>query len=136
MSHQPYARRKCEAVTNRVEPSDKVARTVRFARQPRGKRVSASTEAEWELGSKGMANPGELLINAVRPNKPKVLSGLSQQATWRVLGLNPPQSWAPNATGGKREPNPFIGSIERNTVSPSSSRTGQRGRKACLRGGG
>ena len=37
-----------------------------------------------ELGWDGMVNPGELLINVVRTNKPKMLTGLSQKACGQV----------------------------------------------------
>lgn len=57
-------------------------------------------------------------MNAVMPNKPKVLTGLSQKATWWAQGLKFPLSWANNTTGEMRGPNPSIRSVVRNTVSP------------------
>ena len=38
----------------------------------------------------GMANPGELPINAVRTNKPKALLGLDQKVSGQVQGLSIP----------------------------------------------
>ncbi len=42
---------------------------------------TASIKAVWALGVDGMANLGELLINAVKANKPKMLRGLTQNGT-------------------------------------------------------
>jgi len=55
--------------------------TERDATRPRGRRVAASIKAARTLGVDDRANPGELLINAVKTNKPKVLIGLTQQGT-------------------------------------------------------
>jgi hypothetical protein len=49
------------------------------AAEPRGEAVTASTEAVGGLGWDGMANTGELLINVVKANKPKVPTGLNQK---------------------------------------------------------
>jgi hypothetical protein len=38
------------------------------------------------LGSGGMANPCELLINAVKTDKPKMLAGLNQKVRGTVCG--------------------------------------------------
>jgi hypothetical protein len=43
--------------------------------------TTASIKAVWELGSDGMANTCELLLNVVRKYKPKMLRGLSQTGT-------------------------------------------------------
>ena len=48
--------------------------------------ATASIKAVRELGSDGMANTYELLLNVVRKNKPKMLRGLSQQALWTGRG--------------------------------------------------
>src|SRR5262245_35915608 len=37
----------------------------------------------------GMANPGELPINAVRTDKPKALRGLDQKGKWPGAGVSP-----------------------------------------------
>ena len=70
----------------------------------------------------GMVSIGELSLNVVMSNKPKMLRGLSQQALERVQGLDNTLSWTPNAPGGERAPNPF-GSTLRNVVSPYCSST-------------
>jgi hypothetical protein len=46
-----------------------------------------------------MVNIGECLINVVTGNKPKMLTGLSQKAPWRVEAILEALSWTPNATG-------------------------------------
>src|SRR5262249_5954540 len=63
---------------------------------------------------------------AVTANEPKVLTGLSQQATRRARGLKRSPSWATNAAGEMRGPNPSRRSIQRNTVSPSPPLRGTR----------
>src|SRR5271157_2486166 len=40
----------------------------------------------------GMANPSELLINVVRSNKPKALTGLNQKVVARYRGVSHPLS--------------------------------------------
>ena len=54
-----------------------------------------------------MVNPRELLINVVTFEEPKTLTGFSQTALQWAPGLITARSWAANAGGGKREPNPF-----------------------------
>jgi hypothetical protein len=46
-----------------------------------------------------MVSIGELRVNVVRKNKSKVLTDLSQKATWEVQGLKPPLSQTPPPTG-------------------------------------
>ncbi len=46
-----------------------------------------------------MVSIGELRVNVVRKNKSKVLTDLSQKATWGVQGLNPPLSQTTPPTG-------------------------------------
>jgi len=43
--------------------------------------ITASIKAVRALEFDGMANIGELLLNAVKTNKPKVLRGLNQKVT-------------------------------------------------------
>jgi len=76
----------------------------------------------------GMVNTGELLLNVVRRNKPKMLRGLGQKALERVQGLAITLSWTHNATGGQRAPNPSL-SILWNVVSPYRS-SRKEGREA------
>jgi hypothetical protein len=53
---------------------------------------TASIEAVWALGVDGMANKGELLLNAVKVDKPKMLIGLTQNGNvFRCWGLPVPQ---------------------------------------------
>jgi hypothetical protein len=54
-----------------------------------------------------MVNSRELLLNVVTFEEPKTLTGFSQTALQREPGLITAWSWAFNAGGGKREPNPF-----------------------------
>jgi hypothetical protein len=77
----------------------------------------------------GMANSGELLINVVRSNKPKTLTGLNQTVRGQVQGDLPSPVVAVGATGEEAEPTPSL--IHRwNVVSPSSSLRG----RPCARG--
>ena len=58
----------------------------------------------------------EPLINVVRTNKPKTLTGLSQKARGQVQGSRiPSRRW--RATGGQAEPTPSM-VLVRNVVSP------------------
>jgi len=68
----------------------------------------------------GMANPGELPINAVRTNKPKALRGLDQKVRGPVQGSPPSPAVAVGATGGEAEPKPSV-IHPWDVVSPSSS---------------
>jgi hypothetical protein len=69
-------------------------------------------------------------------NKPKVLTGLSQKATWWARGLNFPPSWTFNTTGGKGEPNPFIVSRTEHGKPVALPRVGAASRKASFQGCG
>jgi hypothetical protein len=52
------------------------------------------------LGSGGMANPCQPLINAVKTNKPKTLTGLNQNGTWDGLRVSSfPQRSHQSVTG-------------------------------------
>ena len=77
----------------------------------------------------GMANSGELLINVVRSNKPKALTGLNQKVRGQVQGDLPSPAVAVRATGEEAEPTPSV-IHPWNVVSPSSS---PRGRPAARR---
>src|SRR5215471_10541057 len=70
----------CGKVTPRTEPADTVPTVTRLAPEPRGNGVSASIRRRrgW---MDGMVNTGELSINVVRRDKPKMLRGLSQNGT-------------------------------------------------------
>ena len=68
----------------------------------------------------GMANPGELPINAVRTSKPKALRGLDQKVCGQVQGYPPSPAVAVGATGGEAEPKPSV-IHPWDVVSPSSS---------------
>src|SRR6516165_5153940 len=72
----------------------------------------------------GMANPGELPINAVRTNKPKALRGLDQKVRGQVQGYPPSPAVAVAATGGEAEPKPSP-ICPWNVISPSLSLWGR-----------
>ena len=75
----------------------------------------------------GMVNTGELSINVVMSDKPKMLTGLRQKAPERVQSLDNTMSWTANAPGGQRAPHPSL-SILRNVVSlyRSCRKTGRK----------
>lgn len=72
-----------------------------------------------------MANRGELLINAVTTNKPKMLTGLTQNGTvtrWWSFVLS-----THSQNGHRRIGSAYpIQAIERNVVSPYLSQRGKR----------
>src|SRR5256885_15413721 len=72
----------------------------------------------------GRANSGELLINVVRTNKPKALTGLNQKVRGQVQGPLPSPAVAVGATGGEAEPKTSL-IHSWNVVSPSSSPRGR-----------
>jgi len=72
----------------------------------------------------GMANSGELLINVVRSNKPKALTGLNQNGTWPSAGASSFPCRRCRVTGGQAEPKPSV-IHPWNVVSPSSSLRGR-----------
>ena len=53
-----------------------------------------------------MANTCELLINVVKANKPKMLTGLNQKVCDGQRGIQFPLSETLNITGEQAEPNP------------------------------
>jgi hypothetical protein len=71
-----------------------------------------------------MANSGELLINVVRSNKPKALTGLNQKVRGPVQRDLPSPIVVIRATGGEAEPTPSV-IHPWNVVSPSSSLRGR-----------
>ena len=77
--HQQYPTRYGSKVTRCQKPSDKGPTVTRLAPEPRGNGVSASIRRRWDWMD-GMVNTGELSINVVNRNKPKMLRGLSQKA--------------------------------------------------------
>src|SRR5271157_5877966 len=92
-----------------------------FRRLPTPRRSGARVD--------GMANSGELLINVVRSNKPKALTGLNQKVRGQVQRDPPSPVVVNRATGGQAEPKPSV-IHPWNVVSPSSS---LRGRFAARR---
>jgi hypothetical protein len=87
--------------------------------------VTASVEAVGALGADGMANRGELLINVVTTNKPKMLTGLTQKGiVTRCWGCVLPNH---SRNGHRRIGSAYpIRAIKWNVVSPYLSRTGKR----------
>jgi hypothetical protein len=71
----------------------------------------------------GMANPGALLINVVRTNKPKALTGLNQKVRGQAQRASPSPVVVVRATGGHAEPKPSV-IHPWNVLSPSSSLPG------------
>ena len=78
--HQQYPTWDGRKVTRGQMPTDTVPTVIRLAPEPRGDGVSASIRRRggW-MG--GMVNTCELLINVVTSDKPKMLTGLSQNGT-------------------------------------------------------
>src|ERR1700757_2953392 len=83
----------------------------------------------------GMANSGELLINVVRSNKPKALTGLNQKVRGQVQRDLPSPVVVVRATGGEAEPKPSV-IHPWNVVSPSSSLRGRTVARRRRWGGG
>ena len=65
-------------------PTDTVPTVIRLTPEPRGNGVSASIRRRWGWMD-GMVNTCELSINVVKSDKPKMLTGLSQNGT--VVGI-------------------------------------------------
>ena len=80
-----------------------------------------------------MANSGELLINVVRSNKPKALSGLNQKVRGQVQRDLPSPVVVVRATGEQAEPTPSV-IHPWNVVSPSSSPRGRPSARRLLMG--
>jgi hypothetical protein len=58
--------------------------------------MTASIAAVGALGLNGMVNKSELLINVVKANKPKMLTGLDQKVRGQVQGFQFPLSQMKN----------------------------------------
>ena len=82
-----------------------------------------------------MANSGELLINVVRSNKPKALTGLNQKVRGQVQRDLPSPVVVVRAIGGEAEPKPSV-IHPWNVLSPSSSLQGRTAARRRRRGGG
>jgi hypothetical protein len=82
-----------------------------------------------------MANPGELLINVVRSNKPKALTGLNQKVCGQVQWDLPSPVVVIRATGGEAEPKPSM-IHPWNVISPPSSLRGRTVARRRRWGGG
>src|SRR3954454_16751313 len=67
-----------------LDPKDRPWTREPTRRLPASRRSGAS--------SPGQVNPGEVLIKAVRKDKPKMLSGLNQKVRGQVRGLQRPPS--------------------------------------------
>jgi hypothetical protein len=76
---------------------------------------------------KGKASSGELLINFVTCDPPKMLTGGSQKGTW-LDNFCLVELQGHRTTGRKAEPNPFL-LLKRNTVSPTLCLQRQADRK-------
>jgi hypothetical protein len=97
--------------------------------------ATASIKVVRELGSDGMANRCELLLNVVKRNKPKMLRGLSQKALWAGRETDPSSLADNTATGGGSRAYPILACM-RNVVSPSCAQSGkQAARRAHRRAG-
>jgi len=83
--HQQYPTQMCGKVTTRPAPADTVPTGTRLAPEPCGNGVSASIKRRWGWMD-GMVNSGELSINVVTTNKPKMLRGLGQKGTGAGTG--------------------------------------------------
>ena len=78
--------------------------------------MTASIKAVKALEFDGMANGSELLINVVKANKPKMLTGLNQKVGGRCRGFwtSLPQTNGHRRTGGAHPHQVLV----RNVVSP------------------
>ena len=63
-------------------------------------RLQASCGSGARLGS--MVNKREPAINLVIPDMPKMLTGMSQNGTWAVFGLDPAKAWTTSPSGNNR----------------------------------
>ncbi len=80
------------------------ASLARAATTPRGARCDCQHRGGRELGLGSMVNTGELLINVVTEDKPKMLRGLSQKALWIGPGHAPCPGADTISTGGEAGP--------------------------------
>jgi len=89
-------------------------------------KLQASCGSGARLGSK--VNRCKLVINLAIPDMPKMLTGMSQNGTWAVFGLEPAKAWTTSPSGNNRRLT-FLLSPARNTVSPYVRPPGQADRK-------
>lgn len=68
--------------------------------------MTASIKAVEALEFDGMANGSELLINVVKANKPKVLTGLNQKVRDGYGGIQFPPSETVTSPANRQSPNP------------------------------
>jgi hypothetical protein len=68
--------------------------------------IAANTKVAEALEFDGMANRGELLLNAVNANKPKVLTGLNQKVRDGNGGIQFPPSETHTSPANRQGPNP------------------------------
>src|SRR6266699_4430761 len=78
LCHQQYPTWYGSKVTRCQMPTNRVSTVIRLTPEPRGNGVSASIRRRWGWMD-GMVNTGELSINVVKSDKPKMLTGLSQK---------------------------------------------------------
>ena len=84
--HQQYPTWYGSKVTRGQMPTDKAPTVTRLTPEPRGKGVSASIKRSWGRMD-GMVHTRKLSINVVKSDKPKVLTGLSQNGTVAGTGV-------------------------------------------------
>ncbi len=68
--------------------------------------ITTSIKVVGELGFDGMASTCKLLINAVKANKPKGLTGLNQKVRDGYGGIQFPPSETPTSPANRQSPNP------------------------------
>ena len=128
MSHQLYPTRHCGEVTDCGEASLTTYPTPRGGVGTARRRHICQHQGGEGLGWTAWLTQVNSHLNVVKSERPKMLSGRSQQATQRVRGLSDPPPWVRKCTlhavGGKREPKPIL-SMVWNVVSPYASQTGQ-----------
>jgi hypothetical protein len=70
--------------------------------EPRGKVITTSIKVVGELEFDGMASTRKLLINVVKANKPKVLTGLNQKGCDGYGGIQFPPSETPPSPANRQ----------------------------------
>ncbi len=84
---------------------------VRRAPNPRGAGVTASIRRRGAR-VQGMVSICELSINTVKTDQPKMLTGWSQKALWRVQGLEHLLSWAATPPVNRENLTPVVAHTE------------------------
>jgi hypothetical protein len=75
--------------------------------KPRGNVITTSIKVVGALGFDGMASKSKLLINAVKTNKPKVLTGLNQKGNVMGMGVSSfPHRRHQTSPANRQGPNP------------------------------